>query len=328
MSAFVLGKAVRDQTKALIAIYGESGRGKTYGSLLLARGLVGPQGRIAMIDTETGRGALYADVIPGGYEYVELAEPFSPMRYVQAINDVEKQGVDAIVIDSVSHEWDGVPGGVLDMADKERAASGRDGIHNWIRPKAAHKTFMQRLLRARTHVIVCVRAHHGTTVGKDANGKTTVTRDAFTTPVQERMFIFEMLVHGEVLLDHSFQAVKVSHPDLEPIFPLAPITIATGEKLAVWCTGVRAPKPHPGWIIRTADEASRSSVDLEYPDAAGWIDGWRSTIEANATNLKMLDWHWRANKPQFEALAPAPEVETVSGLLQDAMLAAEETDNG
>ena len=43
-------------------ISGPSGSGKTFSSLKLARGLVGPTGKIAFIDTENGSGKLYADL--------------------------------------------------------------------------------------------------------------------------------------------------------------------------------------------------------------------------------------------------------------------------
>ena len=41
--------ATRSEAKPLIGLYAESGAGKTYSALLLARGFVGPSGKIAMI---------------------------------------------------------------------------------------------------------------------------------------------------------------------------------------------------------------------------------------------------------------------------------------
>ena len=95
-SAFQIKAATRTGVKPLIGFYGESGTGKTYSALLLARGLVGTAGRIVMIDTESGRGSLYADVLPGGYDVLELRQPFSPAAYVEAINAVEQSGARGI----------------------------------------------------------------------------------------------------------------------------------------------------------------------------------------------------------------------------------------
>jgi hypothetical protein len=91
MTDLQIRPATRQGVKPLIGLYSESGCGKTYSSLLLARGLVGPTGKIVMIDTESGRGELYADVLPGGYEVLPLSAPFSPARY-QVMKAVEASG--------------------------------------------------------------------------------------------------------------------------------------------------------------------------------------------------------------------------------------------
>jgi KaiC/GvpD/RAD55 family RecA-like ATPase len=110
-----------------LAIAGPSGSGKTYSALLIARGLVGPEGRIAVIDTERGSASLYADLTP--FDVAELAPPFTPERYVEAIRAAEKAGYDAIVIDSLSHAWAG-PGGILDLHDAA-AAKEKNAFAAW-----------------------------------------------------------------------------------------------------------------------------------------------------------------------------------------------------
>ena len=45
-------KAVREQRPLRMAIYGPSNSGKTFTSLMIARELVGPDGTIALSDTE------------------------------------------------------------------------------------------------------------------------------------------------------------------------------------------------------------------------------------------------------------------------------------
>lgn len=71
-------KAKREQSKLRLALIGPSGSGKTYSALLIAQGL---GGRIAMIDTETGSGSLYADLCD--YDVAELSPPSSPRRSTQ-----------------------------------------------------------------------------------------------------------------------------------------------------------------------------------------------------------------------------------------------------
>jgi hypothetical protein len=233
--------ATRKGVKPLIGLYSESGCGKTYSALFLARGFVGPTGKIVLIDTESGRGSLYADVLPGGYDVLELYQPFTPARYSEAITKAEDSGAGILVVDSASHEWEG-SGGVLDMASEREAASGKAGLHNWKQPKMEHGKFMLRLLQSRLPIIVCLRAKHKTRQGKDEKGRTAIIKDEFTTPIQADDFIFEMTAHAEILKDHSINLTKCSHPSLRTCFPASgPISEEHGRLLAQWCNNPGKP---------------------------------------------------------------------------------------
>src|SRR5947209_2788964 len=105
-----LRKATRQQTKIRIGLSGPSGSGKTYSALLLASGMA-PWEKIAVIDTENGSADLYSHL--GGYSVITLTAPFSPERYIEAIEECQKAGMEVIVIDSVTHEWEG-KGGCLE----------------------------------------------------------------------------------------------------------------------------------------------------------------------------------------------------------------------
>lgn len=228
--------ATRQGVRPIIDIYSESGGGKTYSALLLARGFVGPSGKMVMVDTESGRGELYADVREfGGYDVLPLEEPFSSERYIQAIDAVEKSGAAIGILDSGSHQWEGL-GGVLDQADQSRENSGKDGLHNWRKPKMAHALFVQKLLRSTIPWIVCLRAKYKTRQVREPGKKTEIVKDDNLTPIQSDDFIFEATVHGEIDLQHRFHPRKISHPDLAQCVPNgAPITLEHGRLLAQWC---------------------------------------------------------------------------------------------
>lgn len=57
MTSYTFRKAsdVNEPTPLLVGIAGGTGSGKTFSAFRLARGIVGPQGRIAMLDTEKRR---------------------------------------------------------------------------------------------------------------------------------------------------------------------------------------------------------------------------------------------------------------------------------
>ena len=84
---------------------GSAGSGKTYSSILLAKGLTkGDLSKVAIIDTENGSADLYADL--GNYNVLSLAPPYTPENYIKAIELCEKEGMEVIIIDSISHAWD------------------------------------------------------------------------------------------------------------------------------------------------------------------------------------------------------------------------------
>lgn len=230
-------KATRVGIRPLIVLYSESGCGKTYSALLVARGMVGPSGKVVMVDSESGRGSLYADVAElGGYDVMELTS-FAPSDYIAAIDAVEASGAGVGIIDSGSHEWEGI-GGVLDMAALNETESKRAGLHNWRLPKMEHQKFVQRLLRAKIPWIVCLRAKYKTRQGKDGSGKTIIIKDEVTSPIQAEDFIFEATCHAEILPSHSIILTKHSHPALKVCFPedkKEPLNISHGEKIARWC---------------------------------------------------------------------------------------------
>jgi hypothetical protein len=244
MSDLQFKPATRQGIKPLIGLYAESGCGKTMSALLLARGIVGDKGRIGMIDTESGRGSLYADVIPSGYETAQLTS-FSPASYCDAMEATEKAGFDILIIDSMSHEWEGT-NGVLDMAGENEARSGKAGLHNWRVPKMEHAKMVLRLLRSPLPIIVCLRAKYKSRQAKNEKGKTEIVKDDHTSPIQAEDFIFEMTAHAEIMGDHSIHLTKCSHPDLRSCFPQdykEPLNIKHGQLIAAWCNNPSGGKP-------------------------------------------------------------------------------------
>lgn len=247
--------ATREAVQPLIALYGESNSGKTYSALLLARGLAGPEGKIALIDTETGRGALYADQISGGYLRGDMQPPFSPDAYGAALDAAEKMGAAVAVVDSFSHEWEG-DGGVCDMAAEIEHRSGKTGLHCWKEPKSAHQRLILRLMRSKIPVVCCLRAKFKTKNQKDPRtGKNVPVKDDFMTPIQSDGFVFEATVVLEMQSGKPghFVLKKWSVPALAACFPgsgpdqvsEARIAITHGAALRAWSTGNPTAVPPP-----------------------------------------------------------------------------------
>ena len=181
MSILSIRPAVRGGSKAIIGIGGISGSGKTYTALLLARGMVSKPSEIGFLDTENKRGSLYADILDGQFMIGDLYPPFSPKRYAEAIKEFQDAGVKVLVIDSVSHEWEG-EGGCDDIAN---AKIGK--MQNWIGAKREHKAFMNTLLQCNMHIICCIRAREKTDFKDPAKPVSLGIQ-----PVCEKNFMFEM----------------------------------------------------------------------------------------------------------------------------------------
>jgi hypothetical protein len=181
-------KAERAGARLVIGISGISGSGKTYTALQMAWGLAkGDASKVGFIDTENGRGSLYADILKdrdgNAHPFLigDLDAPFSPQRFIDAILEFQAAGVEVLVIDSVSHEWNGL-GGVLDIVDKcEKSITG------WKKAKPEHKRFMNTLLQSDMHIIVCIRASQKTDWKDPKNPKA-----LGIMPVQQEEFMFEM----------------------------------------------------------------------------------------------------------------------------------------
>ena len=100
---FQLKQTERRATKIKLALKGSSGSGKSYSALLLAKGLCnGDLSKVAVIDTENAI-ELYSHI--GKFNVLSLTQPFSPERYIQAIQACENASMEVICIDSISHCW-------------------------------------------------------------------------------------------------------------------------------------------------------------------------------------------------------------------------------
>src|SRR5260370_38408477 len=84
----------------LIQLYGPPRSGKTYTALRIARGMVGPRGKIGMLDTESGRARLYSDKVPGGFVVGELTPPYTPRRHLEAIAEFLDSGASILGVGS------------------------------------------------------------------------------------------------------------------------------------------------------------------------------------------------------------------------------------
>ena len=98
-------KAKREQIWLKVLFAGASGSGKTYTALRVATGIAKKTGgKVAAIDTENGRIRYYANEFD--FDDLQLEMPYSPEKYIEAIDMAIDGGYDVLIIDSITHEWD------------------------------------------------------------------------------------------------------------------------------------------------------------------------------------------------------------------------------
>jgi hypothetical protein len=195
-------KATKAKVKARVAIDGPSGAGKTYSALILATVLANG-GKIAVIDTERGSASLYSDKF--NFDVLEL-DTFSPALYTQAIGAAEQAGYDVIVIDSLSHAWEG-EGGALDMVDQKSIQVKGNSYVAWKDVTPLQRRMVDAMLQSPAHIIVTMRSKMDYIQETDAQGKKTV-RKVGMAPIQRAGMEYEFTIVADMDVDHHISISK------------------------------------------------------------------------------------------------------------------------
>jgi hypothetical protein len=222
-----LRKAERKQAKLRIGLSAPSGAGKTYSALLLASGIASSWDKIALIDTESGSGELYAHL--GNYNVIQLEAPFSPERYIEYIQACEEAGMEVIIIDSTSHEWEG-KGGCLEINESIAQSKFRGNTWSaWSETTPRHQRFIQAIVGSKCHIITATRNKIDTVMTEDKKVKKVGTKE-----IQREGFEYELTVNFNIDRDtHKVIASKDRTEIFENVDPFV-ITEETGKKLIKW----------------------------------------------------------------------------------------------
>lgn len=226
MSILNIRPAVRAGSKLVIGIAGQSGSGKTFTALQIARGMVDHAGEIGFLDTENRRGSLYADVLDSQFMIGDLFYPFSPERYATAIKEFQAAGVKVLVIDSVSHEWES---GCAEIAEKPLLNGKR--MADWKKAKSEHKKFMNVLLQSDMHVICCIRAAEKMDFSNPSKPVSIGIQ-----PLCEKNFMFEMTASIMMFNEGQNQQHMKIPQDLKEVFGdgTSYLGASTGKSIVDW----------------------------------------------------------------------------------------------
>jgi hypothetical protein len=304
----------------LLGLAGGTGSGKTYSAMRLAKGLAG-DARFGAVDTENGRASHYADEF--AFDVVDLGAPFRPERYSEAIQTLADANYPVIVVDSMTHEWDG-DGGMLEWHEQEMGGREAKNLAGWIKPKMAHRKFVTHLLQLHAHIILCFRAAERVEMVKNPQtGKQEIVPKRSLTgldgwvPISEKTLPFELTL--SLLLTPDAPGIpkpiklQQQHRLLLPLDQ--PISEQTGIALAQWARG-DAGKEDPEELPELITDV------LAISDQLGKRDETTAAItknrRKNAANLAAhADWLrglLDRGRVQVDALAAEPEQDPFADL--------------
>lgn len=217
-----LQTAQRKRAKIKMGLQGPSGSGKTMGALLTAFGLCGDWNRVAIVDTENHSAELYAHL--GTYNVLALNGPYTPEKYIQAIELCEKAGMEVIIIDSVTHEWE-------NLLEYHSSLQG-NSFTNWGKITPRHNDFVQKILQSPCHIISTTRTKQDYVLN-ERNGKM-VPEKVGLKSVQRDGLEYEFTLVFDLDMKNNATASK----DRTRLFfgkPEQKLSLETGKLIREWC---------------------------------------------------------------------------------------------
>jgi hypothetical protein len=271
-----LQKAERHQVKLRLGLSGASGFGKTYSALLLAYGMTEDWSKIAVIDTENNSASLYSEL--GNFNVLQLNEPFAPERYIEAIELCEKNKIEVIIIDSITHEWQGT-GGCLSIHEK---LGGR--FQDWSKVSPRHAAFINKILNTDAHVITTVRRKVDYSLDTNKTGRTKVVKRGFKDLTREG-FEYELMISFELLNDKHLVSASKDRTGLFMDKPEFIINSSTGKRLKQWCNASKTIEEIKLEINNAENETDLATIYHKYGNYRDEIVQLLSNKKAELNNL-------------------------------------------
>lgn len=343
--------AKREGVGLFVGVNGGTGSGKTYTALRLARGIVGPNGRILGGDTEGRRMSHYAGEtspagIPMKFDTVDIEPLFRPGKFEALIKYAEAQKYDVVVIDSFSHEHAG-EGGTNEWHDEiceravlkakqaadhpeqvnEEAVWNAANFRAWVDPKVAHKAMVNSFLQRRIPIIFCMRAEEKMKMV----GNKPVPQG--WQPICDKNFGYELTVMVTLSNENPGKTDyklprKIQQQHLHLFKDGQYITEEAGAKLAAWARGEdispTAKKPEPQKAAPALAPATPTPATPSTDRTTGIADALIQRINEKTTSAdieavftedmvaKQVAWMMAHRKDQYDRVMKAADDKNVA----------------
>lgn len=276
-----LRKTERKKAKIKMALQGASGSGKSYCSILLAKGLCnGNLDKVAILDTENGSADLYAHL--GNYNVISLKPPFTPEQYIQALNICEQAGIEVIILDSITHAWE-------ELLQIHSELPG-NSFTNWAKITPRYRALVDKILQVNAHIIATMRTKQDYVLNQK-DGKF-VPEKVGLKAVQRDGIDYEFTLVFDIDIKHFATSSK----DRTGLFIKKPefvISEHTGKKILEWC--------NMGTLVEDLDNTHFTArEEVAYPLLRKEIQNCNSLAELLVLYKKQDTQQQEAYRSDFE----------------------------
>lgn len=281
--SFSFRPPVAGQSPIFVMIAGGTNTGKSFSSLLLARGMVGPKGKIAALDTEGGR--LTNLRRHHEFDMDIMQPPFMPTRIAEAAEVAESEGYGALVVDSTSMIHVG-PGGYRDWhrQEVERMCKGDESKAIAMdyparkKPSLDRQAMLYRLLQRRIPIIFSCRAREMT------EKKGNEIKKIGWQPVIHPEFIYDMTVGLTLTPEDGKGVIRHRAPfkiekDLEAVFRDGDVITAQHGAAVMDIMRSGAAPEYQFHVVRSDGKR------LGFPSIQGWATWWERPISDAPANV-------------------------------------------
>lgn len=242
-------KAVREQIWIKVLLGGASGSGKTFSALRLAKGIANKSGgKIAAIDTENGRIRYYANEFD--FDDLQLEVPYSPEKYIQAINDATDCKYNILIIDSMSHEWE--------YCLEQHAKMSGNSYTNWAKITPKHDAFMEKILQSPLHII-CTARGKDSYILEEKNGRQVPKKVGMGFKARDNTEYNYTVTFNIDQSTHVAEVMKDNTHIFEGRYDI--LTEKDGEALYNWANTGKIPEKKPEKTVVKSEELLEDVIE-------------------------------------------------------------------
>ncbi|MCY1720444.1 AAA family ATPase [Prolixibacteraceae bacterium Z1-6] len=205
----------------------------------------------------------------------------------------EQADMEVIIIDSITHEWDGT-GGVLSI----HGAMTGNSFTNWNKITPRHNAFVQKILQSNCHIISTIRTKTDYTL-TEKNGKMVPEKVGLKGITRDGMD-YEFTVVFDIDIKHQAKASK----DRTGLFmdqPEEVITLNHGRKILDWCNSGISLDNVKSYIQSAKSVEKLREILSTYPEHRQQLEplaiARKQELTANIINLNKISGNGQQHDP-------------------------------